>query len=412
MKPIIVLGAVLCALAYSSAWADEYLTDYYQPEAYLGYAEFTAEELDDLLAPIALYPDPLIAQILPAASFIDQIDEAARYVREYGKNAPIDAQPWDVSVKAVAHYPRILFLMDRKHEWTISLGQAFVNQEQDVMDSIQRLRDAARSAGSLTSTPQQHVIIEGPIIRILPARPEVIYIPDYDPAAVYSDVLYPAYGFIDFGIGFSIGAWLNRDCDWHRNRIYYHGWRGGGWINRARPYINFRNRTYVNPRHRDITINRRVVQQNNFRFRNDLRRDIQLRREQGVTRTPPGGIPQPRTRISPPVTSPPRSSTPPSGSGGLERRNIYRGRQSQGGGTAPYSGVGGYGSNAETNSYRQRGRMSRDAVRQPGGQRVAPSAPSSPGAPRIQVPHAAPAIPGMQQAPGGVPAAPGSGRRR
>src|SRR5208337_3421983 len=90
---------------------------------------FTAEELDDLLAPIALYPDPLLAQILPAATFIDQIDEAARYVRQYGKTARIDDQPWDVSVKAMAHYPDVLFMMDQKNDWTASLGQAFINQQ-------------------------------------------------------------------------------------------------------------------------------------------------------------------------------------------------------------------------------------------------------------------------------------------
>jgi len=85
-------------------------------------APFTAEELDELLAPIALYPDPLLAQILPAATFVDQIDAAARYVRQFGKLALIDDQPWDVSVKAVAHYPDVLFMMDQKYDWTVSLG--------------------------------------------------------------------------------------------------------------------------------------------------------------------------------------------------------------------------------------------------------------------------------------------------
>src|SRR5512144_94798 len=77
---------------------------------------FTAEELEDLLAPIALYPDPLLAQILPAATFVDQIDEAARFVRRYGRAPRIDYQPWDVSVRAVAHYPDVLFMMDRKYD--------------------------------------------------------------------------------------------------------------------------------------------------------------------------------------------------------------------------------------------------------------------------------------------------------
>ena len=119
---------------------------------------FTPDELDELLAPIALYPDPLIAQMLPAATFVDQIDEAARYIRQYGKDAQIDDQPWDISVKAVTHYPEVLFMMDSKYDWTVSLGQAFINQQQDVMDAIQRLRAEAEAAGNLVSSAQQQVI--------------------------------------------------------------------------------------------------------------------------------------------------------------------------------------------------------------------------------------------------------------
>lgn len=211
----------LCLVAGQASWAE----DDQQPVAY-GDTLFTPDELDDLLAPIALYPDPLIAQILPAATFIDQIDEAARYVRQYGKYARIDDQPWDVSVKAVAHYPDVLYMMDRKYDWTVSLGQAFVMQQLDVMDAIQRLRAEAEAAGNLTSTPQQQVVVEREVIRIVPAEPEVIYVPVYDPMVVYEESLYPSYGFITFGSGFTIGAWLNRDCDWQRRRVYYHGWLG------------------------------------------------------------------------------------------------------------------------------------------------------------------------------------------
>lgn len=148
---------------------------------------FTAEELDDLLAPIALYPDPLLAQILPAATFIDQIDEAARFVRQYGKTARIDDQPWDVSVKAMAHYPDVLFMMDQKNDWTVSLGQAFINQQQDVMDAIQRLRAEAQAEGNLVSTPQQEVVDEDNYISIVPAAPELVYVPQYDPLMVYME---------------------------------------------------------------------------------------------------------------------------------------------------------------------------------------------------------------------------------
>ena len=142
---------------------------------------FTAEELDDLLAPIALYPDPLLAQILPAATFIDQIDLAARYMGQYGKSALIDDQQWDVSVKAVAHYPDVLFMMDQKYDWTVSLGQAYASQPQDVMDAIQRLRAEAEAEGNLVSTAEQQVVDEGGVISIVPAEPDVVYVPQYDP---------------------------------------------------------------------------------------------------------------------------------------------------------------------------------------------------------------------------------------
>ncbi|NTU76750.1 MAG: DUF3300 domain-containing protein, partial [Alphaproteobacteria bacterium] len=98
-------------------------------------------------------------------------------------------------------------------------------------EAIQRLRAEAMANGNLVSTAQQEVIVDGAVIRIVPAQAEVIYVPSYDPMLVYAGPP-PQYGFITFGIGFTIGAWLNRDCDWHRHRIYYHGWRGRGWIDR------------------------------------------------------------------------------------------------------------------------------------------------------------------------------------
>ncbi|ACM19739.1 protein of unknown function, DUF330-containing [Geotalea daltonii FRC-32] len=416
MKSItIVLFATLLSLIFTPAGADEYSAEAYNA----GDDLFTTEELDDLLAPIALYPDPLIAQILPAATFVDQIDEAARYVRQYGKSARIDLQPWDVSVKAVAHYPTVLFMMDNRYEWTVSLGQAFVNQEQEVMDIIQQLRADAKAAGSLISTPQQQVIVEGQVIRIIPAEAEVIYVPQYDPVAVYVEGFYPSYGFISFGIGFGIGAWLNRDCDWHRHRIFYHGWRGRGWINRARPFINTRNRTYINSRHRDIHINRRVVQHDTIRFRNELRRNVELRREQGRRPGAPANVPQRRTRVAPPATTVPRPASP----GTIERRSPDRGRLSQGEVSKPYSGFGGYGSDRELKTYRQRGRMSRDSVHQLNRQPLTTGQPSAvPGigttrsapAPTIrQAPPApAPSTRSAPQIPGGVPGGSRPARQR
>ena len=139
----------------------------------------SSAELDQMLGPIALYPDPLIAQILPAATLPSEIVLADRYVQGGGDPNLIDQQPWDPSVRALARYPTVLKWMDDNLAWTTALGQAFVYQPQDVMDSIQRLRAEAMARGNLQTTPQENVFTEDGIIEILPADPEVIYLPVY-----------------------------------------------------------------------------------------------------------------------------------------------------------------------------------------------------------------------------------------
>jgi hypothetical protein len=344
--------------AVETARAQSYYPGSADMAAQSGDTLFTVEELDDLLAPIALYPDPLLAQMLPAATFIDQIDEAARYVRQYGKSAQIDDQPWDVSVKSVAHYPDVLLMMDQKYDWTVSLGQAFINQQQDVMDTIQRLRAEAEAEGNLTSTPQQQVINGDGYISIVPAEPEVIYVPQYDPQVVYVESS-PSYGFITFGIGLMIGAWLDRDCDWHRHRVFYHGWQGGGWIGRARPHIHDRRNIYINNSHSVINVNRRVIQHNTVNFREGLRRNAQLRQEQPhpqATRPrviQPGGGTGSRGEATRPVTTITRPAERP------DNRGLYRGREIKGPQPAARSGYGGYGSGKDATTYRERGQSSR-----------------------------------------------------
>lgn len=363
---------------------------------------FAAEELDDLLSPIALYPDPLLAQILPAATFIDQIDLAARYIRQYGKSARIDDQPWDVSVKAVAHYPDVLSMMDQKYDWAVSLGQAYVSQPQDVMDAIQRLRAQAEAEGNLVSTPEQQVVDEGGVISIDPAVPDLIYVPQYDPSVVYMEAPAPGYGFITFGIGFTIGAWLNRDCDWHGHRIYYHGWQGGGWIGRARPHVQIRNNVYINNRYVAVTINKRVVQHDTVRYREEIRRNVQLRRDRAGPKAPPARVEQARPAVTgnrPPVRP--------------DASNVYRGRDVQKSQPASQTGYGGYGSTKDATSYRQRGQASRENMQQSPrpapAQRPAVSGgkpvqrPASQQAPRQapQAPRQAPTGGGKQQPGGG-----------
>jgi hypothetical protein len=370
------------------AWSD----DYDQPDISVIDVQppappmFSPQELDELLAPIALYPDPLIAQILPAATFIDQIDEAARFVKLYGNSARIDDQPWDVSVKAVAHYPDLLYMMDQKYDWTVSLGQAFVNQQQEVLDAIQRLRVEARSAGTLVTTPQQQVVDSGGAIGIVPAMPDQIYIPSYDPSLVYvqQPYYYPAYGLVTFGTGFAIGVWLNRDCDWHHHRVFYHGWRGSGWIGRSRPHVHDRNHIYINSRHREITINHAVMRHDTQHFRRVIQSDVQRAREHGATGRPvrphtPGQVAPPqRPPSAVPATPPPRPGVPVSPlSQPHDTKGAYRG-QGKPPSAPSFNGYGGYGNRGDASVYRERGKNSRGSVPQPSGPPAAPARPVMP----------------------------------
>src|SRR5580658_10972479 len=118
-------------------------------------AKLSDADLDTLLAPIALYPDPLLAQILPASTVPGDIVMASRYVAAKKDPDKVDAQPWEESVKALARYPEVLQMMDEKLDWTTELGQAFIAQPDDVFNSIQRLQAKAQSVGNLKDTPQQ-----------------------------------------------------------------------------------------------------------------------------------------------------------------------------------------------------------------------------------------------------------------
>ncbi len=212
------------------------------PATYL----FTDQELDGLLAPIALYPDPLLAEILPASTYPDEVADAAAWVKSGGNPVGIDNQNWDEAVKAVAHYPSILMMMSEDMDWTADVGDAFLNQPEDVTNSIQRLRWQARAVGNLVSNSEQTVVVEDDYIQIIPAQPQYIYVPQYDPAVVY--VQRPAIGiapFITFGFGLAIGGWLSMDFDWHHHHVIYHGWNRHGWVNNARPYVHITN-VYIN----------------------------------------------------------------------------------------------------------------------------------------------------------------------
>ncbi len=218
MKSLLKIAVLLCVFAGAALSVRAQMA---VPPPMPAYQPLSYQQLDQLLGPIALYPDPLIAQILPAATLPTQIVLANRYVSGGGDPNQIDQQPWDASVQALARYPNILRWMDDNLNWTTELGQAFLNQQEDVMDSIQRLRQSALNVGNLQSTPQQQVINDGGYIEIVPADPQVIYVPVYQPDQVYYQTCYGP-PFITFGIGFAIGGWLNCDFDWgHHNIIVW-----------------------------------------------------------------------------------------------------------------------------------------------------------------------------------------------
>ena len=257
------------------------------------------DELDELLAPIALYPDPLLAQIIPAATFVDDIQEAHKTLKGSTDDNLIAKQDWDVSVKSVAHYPPVLKKMAENEDWTTTVGQVYISQPADITKSLQRLRSEATNVGNLVTTPQQEVIVKDDIIRIEPAQPEVIYVPEYNPETVYVEqttYVEPqdegvstgtaiAVGALAFGAGLAIGSWLNRDYDYYGDYgsgPYYHGWSGGGWVGVNSAYVNtnINRNVYVNDSYRNINTNRNVINHNvGNNYRNDLTRNAAVRNQ-------------------------------------------------------------------------------------------------------------------------------------
>jgi Protein of unknown function (DUF3300) len=215
-------------------------------------AKQTPEQLQQLVAPIALYPDALVAQILAAATYPDEIGEAERWVQQHSKLKgkqladQVDKQDWDPSVKAVAQFPSVLANMDKNLAWTSSLGEAYVNQQQDVMAAVQVMRGRAQAAGNLKSTSQEKVSKQGQDITIEPVAPDVVYVPEYDPWLVYGAPigvwpgwysypgLYLAGAGIGFGVGFGVGFFGGFGWGW--------GHWGMGWNNRT---VIFNHNTYI-----------------------------------------------------------------------------------------------------------------------------------------------------------------------
>src|SRR5438552_14002736 len=154
-------------------------------------AQQSSEQLQQLVAPIALYPDSLIAQILPAATYPQEVVEAEKWVEQHKDlngdrlAQQVDKQAWDPSVKALTQFPAVLGNMNQNLAWTSELGDAYVNQQQDVTQAIQTMRQRAQQAGNLKTTSQESVSNKGQTIVIQPAATEVVYVPQYDPWLVY-----------------------------------------------------------------------------------------------------------------------------------------------------------------------------------------------------------------------------------
>ena len=204
--------------------------------------KFSKEELAQMLAPIALYPDSLLSQILIASTYPLEVVEADRWIeqnpnlQEDKLDEALKEKDWDVSVKSLCHFPKILKAMSEKLDQTAKLGDAFLAQEEDVMDMIQELRQKAQEAGNLKTTEQQKVVVQDQYIEIEPADPQVAYVPVYNPLCVYGTWWYPAYppyywyypgpvipcGIIGFGFGIGLGFGFFSWCgfDWHHHVIH------------------------------------------------------------------------------------------------------------------------------------------------------------------------------------------------
>ncbi|MBN3762758.1 DUF3300 domain-containing protein [Burkholderia sp. Ac-20365] len=254
-------------------------------------AKVSNQQLDSLTAPIALYPDALLAQVLMASTFPQDVEAAAAWSKANSQYKGDDAvkavasQPWDPSVQSLVAFPQVLATMASKPDWVQQLGNAFLAQPNDVMDSVQRLRKQAQSAGNLKSSEQQKVVVEQSTIQIVPANPQVVYVPTYNPTVVYGTWPYPAYppvyvppppgyaiatGFatgLAFGAGIAVANSLWGGFNWNNHDVNIN-------VNRYNN-INVNNRINSNTstanwnRNESINRNNANFNRNNANFNNN-----------------------------------------------------------------------------------------------------------------------------------------------
>ncbi len=246
MGSVLALVLSLCAAALPAAAQEG------------GAAAFSKEQLEQIVAPIALYPDSLLTQVMMASTYPLEVVEADRWLKQNKnlKGASLEAalkdKDWDPAVKSLCTLPDVLAKMSENLDWTQDLGDAFLGQKTELMDSVQRMRGKAYDEGNLKSTEQQ-VVTQEPdkIIVIQSASPEVVYVPSYSPTVVYGGWSYPTYyyppmyvpppagyGLMAFGVGMAVGAAFWGDCNW--------GWGHGDVDIDVNRYNNFNRNTNVN----------------------------------------------------------------------------------------------------------------------------------------------------------------------
>ncbi len=341
-------------------------------------ALFPPDQIEQLVAPIALYPDALVAQMLMAATYPLDIVQAARWTRDNGDlegealEEAAEERAWDPSVKTLVFFPEVLEYMSENLDWTQDLGDAMLGQQDELMDAVQRLRNEAQDAGTLQTTEQQRVEAEGDTIVIQPAEPQVVYVPTYDPSTVYGQsappatTYYPATytapaaattsssssdSWINFGAGALVGGLLTAAILWDRNdtTIYYGGrgryggsgywgrpnYWGGGW---KRPVNVNRN---INVSRGDVNINREIKKwehnperRGGVRYRDSstTKKYANVRKERNIDRDLARGRDPDRQRPGG-GNRPGRGGGSPPGSGGGDRPG-------HGGGNRPGGGDG------------------------------------------------------------------------
>ena len=209
---------------------------------------FSRQEIEKLVIPIALYPDLLLQQVLAASTFPEQILDAALFNEQSKDPKTISTQPWDESVKAIANYPSLITKMAGEIDWTLNLASAFVNQNVELRDVIQDLRAKAKKAGNLKSSTEQHVSVEespsgNTVIIIEQAQPDVVYVPAQTTSIVYQEPVSTTSAWVplaSFGVGMALGYAMGDDDDDH----YYGGYYGPGFWNRSDSvdnWVDYRN---------------------------------------------------------------------------------------------------------------------------------------------------------------------------